>query len=169
MTLLGAVIISNGCISLHRHPAKAPTSQPVASDTTNAAEAAPIPGLAPKPKPFIALPGKLLNPSGSPSTLLLEHASPDSPIPLSEYAKQPDHSLAAFHLRRGLSPDELTQKMGPPVQVADSDDPWLVYRLVGNRELWLHFSDRPDSLLDAADVVRGAEDGYARDRIFSAD
>jgi len=153
-------------------PAPIPAAQPVASRDVGTVP--PVPGLAPKPKPFIAIPKAIQIPPDRPSTLLLEHASPDSPVALSEYAKQPVHSVADFHLRKGLTAAEVQQKMGQPAQLADTEDPWLVYRLTGRRELWLHFSEGTDAngvvslILDAADVVRGAEDGYVRDRIFSA-
>jgi hypothetical protein len=165
------------------------SSQGVSSqaDTTTVASSAPIvapdvpvatsklgavgkvPGVTPKSKPFIALPTLPAAYGVHPSTLLLEHADPDSPVPLTDYAKQPEHSLSAFHLRAKLSAAELEQKLGPPAQLADNDDPWLVYRLDFKRELWLHFTGPAMEQLDAADVVRGAEDGYVRDRVFSAD
>ena len=150
-----------------------PTTQPVAtsdlgSGTTGA-------DLTPKPKPFIAIP-KIFTSArtsgttgGRPSTLLLEHASPDSPVPLSEYSNQPSYTVVAFDLHANLSQKDLESRLGKPAQIADTVDPWLVYRLVGNREIWLHFSGEDHDHLDAADVIRGAEDGYVRDRVFSAD
>jgi hypothetical protein len=101
-----------------------------------------------------------------PSTLLLEHADSDSPVPLSEFAKQPIHSIADFHLSADLSADDVQKRLGPPAQVADNDDPWLVYRVWCNAELWLHFTGPAKDHLEAADMVRGAEDGYVRERVF---
>jgi len=174
MVMLSALAAGlTGCIPLHRHPATQPATEPMATTQPVATEdvgtATKIPGLAPKPKPFIALPGKIQAAMARPSTLLLEHASPDSPVPLSEYAKQPTHRLSAFHLHKGLTEVEVQQLMGLPAQLADTEDPWFVYRLNGDQELWLHFSGATEPVLDAADVVRGAEDGYIRDRVFSAD
>ena len=129
----------------------------------------PGPGLVPKPKPFIAVPRELKPQGGRPSTLLLEHASPDSPVPLSEYPNQPAYTVPVFDLHATLTQKDLETRLGKPAQIADTSDPWLVYRLVGDRELWLHFSGEDHDHLDAADVIRGAEDGYVRDRVFSAD
>jgi hypothetical protein len=128
-----------------------------------------VPGVLPPPKPFIAIARPAQASAAKPSTLLLEHASPDSPVPLSEYGKQPVYSLRVFNLRRDLTAKDLQRIMGPPVQIADCGDPWLVYRLSGNRELWMHFVGPSPEVLDAADVVGGAEDGYTRERVFSAD
>ena len=147
--------------------AETPTTQPVA--TSELGTVSNIPGLAPKPKPFIAIPKPLQIAGGRPSTLLLEHASPDSPVPLSDYAKQPEHSIGEFHLRTELSAQTVQRWLGPPAQLADNEDPWLVYRLRGNQEIWLHFTGPLQDQLDAADVIRGAEDGYVRTRVFSAD
>jgi hypothetical protein len=144
-----------------------PTTAPVA--TSELGTVSNVPGLAPKPKPFIAIPKSLQVTGGKPSTLLLEHASPDSPVSLSDFAKQPTHLVAEFHLRSELSAEEVTRLMGPPAQLADTGDPWLVYRLHGEQEIWLHFTGPLQNRLDAADVIRGAEDGYVRTRVFSAD
>jgi hypothetical protein len=143
-----------------------PTTTPVATEDLGTVGA--IPGLAKKPKPFIALPKVVRSAAARPSTLLLEHASPDSPVPLSEYGRQPTFSTADFHLRSDLTAADVERRLGPPAQIADNDDPWLVYRLKGNREIWLHFAGSdPDHLL-AADVIRGVEDGYAREQVFQA-
>ena len=61
--------------------------------------------------------------------------------------------------------------MGPPAQLADYADPWFVYRLTGNRELWLQFNQPDKTSLISADVVGAAGRGWvqvSRDRIFSA-
>jgi hypothetical protein len=90
-------------------------------------------------------------------------------VALSEYAKQKAYPLAAFPLRASLSADELQRRLGPPAQLADYSDMWFVYRLTHGKEIWLHFS-QPDNLrLTAADIVHPQEDGYTRDRIFSAE
>jgi hypothetical protein len=146
----------------------APTTAPVA--TEDLGDVGPIPGLLKKPKPFIALP-KLpaqVTAGAQPSTLLLEHATSDSPVPLSEYARQPVHSTEDFHLRSDLSAAEVKRRLGPPAQLAVNDDPWLVYRLSLNRELWLHFSSPDQDHLLAADIIRSAEDGYVREPVFPA-
>ena len=154
------------------------STQPVAGPTVATGELGTVPatpGLKPKPKPFIAIPKAIQLRPIRPTTLLLEHASPDSPIALSEYGKQPVYSVDDFHLHKGLTAAEVQKKLGSPAQLADTDDPWLVYRLSFGREIWLHFSQGTDSngvvglILDAADVIRGAEDGYVRDRVFSAE
>jgi hypothetical protein len=120
-------------------------------------------------KPFFAVPHPFAAPGAQPSILLQLHARTDSPVPLLEYDKQKVYSLSAFDLRSSLSADELQRRLGPPAQLADYSDPWFVYRLNYGKELWLHFS-QPDNLrLLAADIVRPQEDGYIRDRIFSAD
>jgi hypothetical protein len=120
-------------------------------------------------KPFIAMPHPFTPEGAQPSLLLRQHARTDSPVPLLEFSKQKAFSISAFDLRSSLSAYELEQKMGPPAQLADYSDPWLVYRLNNGKELWLHFS-QPDNLqLLAADIVHGQEDGYTRDRVFSAD
>jgi hypothetical protein len=67
-----------------------------------------------------------------------------------------------------LSAEKVQKDFGPPAQLADNEDPWFVYRLTLRRELWLHFVGPARDHLDAADVVRPAEDGYVRDRVFSA-
>jgi hypothetical protein len=144
-----------------------PTTQPVA--TSDIGQVAPPVGLAPKAKPFIAVPEPLQLGAAKPSTLLLEHASPDSPVPLSQYASQPVYSVESFHLHSGLSAEAVERRMGPPAQLADAGDPWLVYRIAGSQEIWLHFTGPLQDQLDAADVIRAAEDGYVRTRVFSAE
>jgi len=120
-------------------------------------------------KPFIALPHPFAAAESRPSLLLQLHARTDSPVPLSEFARQKVYPLSAFALREDLSAIELQNRLGPPAQMADYSDPWFIYRLTHGKELWLHFS-QPDNLrLQAADIVRGQEDGYTRDRIFSAE
>jgi hypothetical protein len=184
------VALSSGCIPLHRHPSHSPATNPASNPASNPStepmafqppttqpsvatgelgSASSVPGVNPKPKPFIALPKVFVTAvAAKPSTLLLEHASPDSPVPLSDFAKQPLHTLDSFHLHKGMTADQVQQKFGLPAQLADTEDPWLVYRLTGFRELWLHFGGA-DQMLDAADVIRSAEDGYVRDRVFSAE
>jgi hypothetical protein len=143
------------------------TTQPVA--TSDLGSVPPPAGVGPKPKPFIAIPKPLQAGAARPSTLLLEHASPDSPVPITDYANQPVYSVEAFGLRSDLSAEAVERRMGPPAQLADAGDPWLVYRINGGQELWLHFAGPLQGQLDAADVIRGAEDGYVRTRVFSAD
>jgi hypothetical protein len=150
-----------------RQPVVEPTTEPVATSALGTVNS--LPGLAPKPKPFIAIPRQVQAAAAKPSTLLLEHASPDSPVPLSEYGNQPAYDVSAFNLRQAPSASDVQRIMGLPAQIADCGDPWLVYRLNGDRELWLHFSGPTHAHLDAADVIAGAEDGYTRDRVFSAD
>ena len=155
-------------------PVPAPSATPIADSATPVATSAlgtvaSVPGVTPKPKPFVAVPKPEPLLAVHPSTLLLEHAVPDSPVPLTDYAKQPVHWLHDFDLRRGMSAAEVQKNFGLPAQLADNEDPWLVYRLTYRRELWLHFTGLAQDRLDAADVVRPAEDGYVRDRVFSAD
>jgi hypothetical protein len=124
-------------------------------------------------KPFIAWP-QLFTPRGSstggtPSILLQLHARSDSPVALAEYGKQKVYPLAAFELRSDLSADEVQRRLGPPAQLANYSDEWFVYRLTHGKELWLHFSKPDQSRLTAADIVRPQEDGYTRDRVFSAE
>ena len=197
-TLLLMAIAGPGCIKLHRHtatmpsddpasmaateptsmpsveptvpmpmPPQPPTTAPVA--TSELGDGSLVVGLAPPAKPFFVLPKPIrFGTAAKPSTLLLEHASPDSPVPLSEYAKQPVYGVDDFHLAANLSASTVQALMGPPAQLADAEDPWLVYRLGNDREIWLHFSGRLQDTLDAADVIHGAEDGYVRDRVFPA-
>ena len=126
----------------------------------------PLPGLTPPPKPFIAM-GRHAPPppSAQPSPLLLEHAAPDAPVPLSVYGSQPTHAVADFNLGPDLTGVSLQARFGPPAGVAGIEDPWLVYRLTHDRELWLHFAGGDGPLL-AADLVRAAENGYVRDRLY---
>jgi hypothetical protein len=120
-------------------------------------------------KPFIAIPHPFAPAEGQPSILLQLHARTDSPVPLLEYGKQKTYSLSAFDLRPSLSAEELEKRLGPPAQLADYADPWVVYRLNYGKELWLHFSQPNNVGLLAADIVLSKEDGYTRDRIFSVD
>jgi hypothetical protein len=142
-----------------------PAAVPVA--TADLGNTPPVPGLFPK-KPFIkTIPH--FSDAGNPSTLLLEHASPDSPVPLSAFADQTVRSLSDFHLNGAMTADEVQKKFGPPAALADVEDPWFVYRLTNTRELWLHFSPALHGRLVSADVVRGAESGYVRTHVFNAD
>ncbi len=147
--------------------------QPAAAAATAAAtdpgpSGEPIPGLAPPPKPFVDTARFTSSPlSGKPSVALLEHASPEPPVPLSEYGRQPVWSVEDFPLGPGLTGAAVRQRFGPPAGVAGVDDPWAVYRLTDDRELWLHFSGG-DGPLTAADLVHGAENGYVRDRLYPA-
>ena len=59
----------------------------------------------------------------------------------------------------------MQQRFGLPAALADAEDPWFVYRLVDDRELWLHFTAAGDRLR-SADVVHGVEDGYERATAF---
>jgi hypothetical protein len=146
--------------------AAAPTAPAVQPSAPSAVK--PVPGVVAPRKPFIALPPNPLHASARPSVLLLAHARADSPVPLSEYAKQPVYALSDFDLWRGLSATHVQRLLGPPAQLADYADPWFVYRLDGGQELWLHFSQPGDTHLLAADVIGAAEDGYTRQRVFSA-
>jgi hypothetical protein len=184
-----ATLAVTGCI--HRHPKSqpaatlpmvpatmpaapatpvpvAPTTAPVATEDLGTVR--PIPGVMKPPKPFIAFPKvqQAVTVLARPSTLLMEHASPDSPVALSEYGRQPVYGINDFHLGADLSANDVKKRLGPPAQLADNEDPWLVYRLNGNREMWLHFGGQYQNHLLAADVIRGVEDGYARERVFEA-
>jgi hypothetical protein len=141
--------------------------QPVA--TADLGTVASVPGVNPKPKPFVAIPKPQPILPAWPSTLLLEHAVPESPVPLTDYAKQPVHWLHDFNLTTNLSAAQVEKTFGPPAQLADNEEYWYVYRLTLRRELWLHFVGPDRGTLVAADVVRPAEDGYVRDRVFDAD
>jgi hypothetical protein len=154
-------------------PTTAPTTMPVAIGSTtmpvataDLGNAPPIKGLFPK-KPFIKT-DPHFGDRGNPSTLLLEHASPDSPVPLSAFSDQPVRKLPDFHLNSGMTADEVQKKFGPPAALADVEDPWFVYRLTNTRELWLHFEPALHGKLVAADVIRGAESGYVRTHVFTA-
>jgi hypothetical protein len=143
-----------------------PTTGPTVA-TADLGQPQPLPGLTPPPKPFVdrrqfAAPSPF---SDAPSTLLLLHESPTATVSLSEYARQPQHSVDAFHLSANLTGTALRQRFGPPAGVAGIEDPWVVYRLTFGREMWLHFADGDGPLL-AADLVRGAEVGYVRQRLF---
>jgi hypothetical protein len=172
LTLLG--LLAGGCSSSKPFiavgntaappsAAATPVPQPVATEDLGTVDH--VPGVNPKPRPFIAAPNVPMI-AARPSTLLLEHADSDSPVPLSEFAKQPVYHLAEFKLSADLSAEDLQKRLGPPAQLVDNDDPWLVYRLWFNRELWLHFTGPDKDHLEAADMVRGAEDGYVRERVF---
>jgi hypothetical protein len=162
---VGGCSSSKPFIAIGNSAASAPaaSTQPVATEDLGTVQH--VKGVQPPAKPFLAVP-KIAGLTVRPSTLLLEHADPDSQVPLSEYANQPVHLMADFHLSSDLSVDDLQKRLGPPAQLADNDDPWLVYRLWCNAELWLHFTGPAKDHLDAADVVRGAEDGYMRERVF---
>ena len=146
-------------------PLRQPASRPnVATGDLGRVER--LPGLAPPPKPFIA-PARF-DPAGGPahpSILLQEQAGPDQPVSLSTYARQPTHDVDDFDISPTLTGAAVRGRFGPPAGMAGIDDPWAVYRLTGGRELWLHFADGDGTLL-AADVVRGREDGYSRDRLY---
>ena len=153
-----------------------PTMRPVASESVAVAPSAPQPpAVDPNAgvvahKPFIAVSrwfGHKPSPGAQPSVLLQQHARSDSPVPLSDYSKQPTYALASFPLRASLSAAELSRRLGPPAQLADYASPWYVYRLGGGQELWLHFAQPDEQTLLAADVIRSAEDGYTRNRVFS--
>ncbi len=144
-----------------------PATQPVA--TSALGTVASVPGVKPKPKPFVAVPKAPEILPAQPSTLLLEHAVPDSPVPITDYARQPLHWLHDFHLTTALSAAQVVKDFGLPAQLADNEEYWYVYRLTFRRELWLHFVGPSKDTLVAADVVRPAEDGYVRDRVFDAD
>jgi hypothetical protein len=122
-------------------------------------------------KPFIAWPHPSAKAAATaqPSVLLQEHARTDSPVPLSEYAKQKVFKLADFKLGPNLSAYDLQERLGWPAQLADYSDPWFVYRLSRGRELWLLFSQPDNARLLAADEIIPVEDGYTRKRVFSVD
>ena len=86
-------------------PAAQPSTRPVEVATADLNDPyKPVPGLARKPKPFIALPQLFPSskvPSGKPSTELLTHLSPDSPVSITDYAKQPVYKLDQFRLSAG--------------------------------------------------------------------
>jgi hypothetical protein len=169
MSITGCAHSNKPFIALGQNPTTAPEpAAPPEVATSDLGTITNVPGLAPKPKPFIAVPKPIQTAAARPSTLLLEHASPDSPVPLSEYAKQPVYSVGEFHLNADLSAELVQKRMGAPAQLADSEDPWFVYRLHHDQEIWLHFSGSFHDHLDAADVIRGAEDGYVRTRVFSS-
>lgn len=162
-----AVILLAGCADMldQDRPAVAPAARspgPVVS-TSDFGRPQPLPGLNPPPKPFVDT-NRFASP-GQPSPLLIEHAAPDAPVPLSVYGEQPARPVDAFPLSPGLTAAALQRQFGPPAAVAGIDDPWQVYRLTYNREIWLHFAG-PDGPLTAADLVRGAENGYVRDRLY---
>jgi hypothetical protein len=169
--LLAAIGLTVGCMP-KRVPLKSqmpastePTTMAVATSDLGAVTA-PTPGLHPK-KPFVKLPQHFSD-QGNPSTLLVEHASMDSPVPMSEFGDQPVRNLKDFKLHAGMTADEVKQTFGLPAQIADEEDAWLVYRLTNTRELWLRFDPPEHGRLVAGDVVRGAESGYVRTHVFTA-
>lgn len=143
-----------------------PTTQP-ATEPTGLATARPVTGVVAK-KPFIAVRNPLKR-DAQPSVLLLQHARTDSPVPLVLYAKQPVHDVAEFKLRPTLSAGEVQQRLGPPAQLADYSEPWMIYRLGEACELWLRFDEPGAARLLYADVIGPAEDGYRRTRVFAYD
>jgi hypothetical protein len=134
---------------------------PPASDT--------LKDVLPPKKPFIAAGQWFKSGPDQPTVLLKQFARNDSPVPLSLYDRQPIYAIQDFNLRLTLSASEVRQRLGPPAQLADYDQMWLVYRLSNGRELWLRFTDPEPTRLLYADVVSQAEDGYIRRRIFSYD
>ena len=144
------------------HRAAATTGPAVA--TADLGTAPPLPGLTPPPKPFFSTAQFAAEP-GHPSPLLVEHAVPEPPLPLSVYGQQPVRPVSAFDLGPSLTAAALRRQLGPPAGMADLDDPWVVYRLTYGREIWLHFAGG-DGPLTAADLVRGAENGYVRQRLY---
>ena len=120
----------------------------------------------PPKKPFFA-PVSILPPE-QPSPLLLQHARSDSPIPLQQYGQQKTFAVSDFPLSWETSADDLQRQIGPPAQLADYSNVWFVYRLKLRKELWLHFTQPGNSHLLAADVINSDEDGYHRERVFSA-
>jgi hypothetical protein len=116
-------------------------------------------------KPFIKWP-TIDAFEAQPSTMLVQHARSDSPIPLSQYSSQPTHSLSEFALSHKLSGVQVQQRFGPPAQLADESDEWVVYRLTLHRELWLHFSLTDGDRLTTAEVIAPVEDGYSRQIVF---
>jgi hypothetical protein len=147
-------------------PAPAPTSPPNAAPAPAVATVAA--SSAPPQKPFIAFSNPFAPEPAKPSVLLLAHARSDSPVPLSLYPKQPVHALSEFGLEFHMSADDVVARFGQPAQLANYGYEWVVYRLDDNRELWLHFTEPNHAFLLAADVVGAAEDGYTRNRIFTA-
>ena len=144
-------------------PARPATGPAVA--TSDLGTVPPLPGLLPPPKPFVAE-SRFTGGPAQPSPLLLEHAVPEPAIPLSEYGRQPAHAIDDFDLGPALTGAALQRRFGPPAGTAVVDDPWYVYRVTFGRELWLHFADGGTGPLLAADLVRGREDGYSRDRLY---
>ena len=141
-----------------------PTPFPSTLATADRGREQPLPGLTPPPKPFIAVGQNAPSPPpAQPSPLLVEHASPDAS--LSAYGRQPTHAVDDFQLGSTLTGVALQRRLGPPAGVAGVEDRWLVYRLTGDRELWLNFAGGDGPLL-AADVIHGAENGYVRDRVY---
>ena len=148
---------------VHR-PAE-PTSRPAVATGQRGVEQ-PLPGLDAPPKPFVDLERFKSTPTSvPPSGLLMAHASPDAPVPLSAYGEQPVHQLEEFQLGPTLTGAAVRRQFGPPAGLAGIVDSWAVYRLPRGRELWLHFLDGDGPLL-AADRVRGRENGYSRERLY---
>jgi len=175
MLILAGCALLTGCHKSHPSSTTQPLTAAKQATTAPTAVAAAHPAAPANPnagvvvqKPFIAISSRFAR-TAQPSVLLQQHARSDSPIPLSQYAKQEVHSLSAFDLRADLSADELQKRLGLPAQLADYSDPWFVYRLSRGRELWLHFSQPDNAHLLAADVIIPVEDGYTRERVFSID
>jgi hypothetical protein len=145
------------------------SSKPTPPTPPSASSADTLKNVVPPKKPFVATGGWFKTKPDEPSVLLQQHARSDSPVPLSLYDRQPMYALEQFNLRQTLSADEVQKRLGPPAQLADYSDPWLVYRLSNGRELWLHFAQPAGTRLLYADVISHAEDGYIRRRIFSYD
>jgi len=188
IALITAAIIAGGCVNQHKAGSAttkpAPTTQSAeSSEPVTVASASPKPAPPPpvQPTPTVAAakPVDTLHdvvptkpffsgmdfPDAKPSILLQQHARTDSPVPLSRYAKQPTHKLEDFGLSKSLTAAALEKKLGPPAQIADYAEPWVVYRMPGQKELWLHFAADDSGLLEA-DVVSPWEDGYRRERAF---
>ncbi len=107
-------------------------------------------------------------PPVQPSALLLQHARSDSPIPLQQYPQQKTYSVSDFPLGWETSAATIEKQFGPPAQLADYSSVWYVYRLNHRKELWLHFTQPDNTHLLSADVITPDEDGYNRERVFSA-
>jgi hypothetical protein len=148
-------------------PAHHASTMPTTLATGDLGDRQPVPGVTPAPKPFFAPEQhKLPKPRPiEPSPLLVEHAAPDAPLPLSVYASQPVYELSDFPLGSGLTAAAVRQRFGAPAGVAGIEERWWVYRLPDRHELWLNFADGGGPL-QFADVIRGAETGYVRDRVF---
>ena len=168
-----AVAAAAGCDSAldqdRPPPRPVPTTGPAVA-TGDRGVPQPLPGLTPSPKPFVDTDRFTGggDATDQPSVLLQTHAVPDAPVPLSLYGRQPVHATADFGLSPTLTASGVRQRFGPPAGVAGIGDSWAVYRLTFGRELWLHFANG-DGALMAADVVRGRETGYSRERVYPAE